>query len=97
MPTRQDMIRLAKGLPANTTLPPIDWLPITPHASANLPQAVRAIRANTAGTVVVKTAVSADLETPVYRTMNFREGETRYGFFIAVSDTSTATGLEGGV
>jgi hypothetical protein len=70
---------------------PTDWVPITPgtpHAK------LRALRANTAGTISVKTAGSDSS----YRSLNFLAGETRYGIFIDVRVSGTsATGIEGGI
>jgi hypothetical protein len=69
--------------------PALDWVSITPGASA-LDTPVRAIRANTAGTVTVTTPLGSG------RVMNFLAGETR-----SVSAThvtaATATGLEGAI
>lgn len=94
MASKPDIARLVANAPASTTLPPFDWVPITPHATNDLPTPVRAIRANAAGTVAVKTALSGE----TYRTMNFAAGETRFGYFFAVGTTgTTATGLEGAI
>jgi hypothetical protein len=77
----------------NTTIPvseapPLDWLPITPGASA-LSSPIRAIRANAAGTVTVTTEGGS-------RVMNFLAGETRNVYATHVT-AATATGLEGAV
>jgi hypothetical protein len=67
-----------------------DIFPITPSDSLDLPTAVRAIRANTAGAIVVT------MRSGQQRTLNFAAGETRVGRFIRVWATSTtATGIEG--
>ena len=66
---------------------PVDWVPITPGEEH---RPLRAIRANTEGTVTVTMGNSTD------RVLNFLAGETRYGMFDAVT-AATATGLEGGV
>lgn len=68
-----------------------DSFPIAPHATNPLPRPVRAIRANTAGTVVCLTPGGGTTE----RTLNFAAGETRYVCVTHVRATSTATGLEG--
>lgn len=91
MPSKSDIIRNAANASSNTTAPPFDWVPITP-AAGDLATPVRAIRANAAGTVTVKTALSGNTE----RVLNFLAGETRYGYFIAVT-AATATGLEGAI
>ena len=93
MPSKSDILRLAQNVTSYSTLPPLDWVPIAPHATNDLPAPVRAIRANTAGVVNAKTALSGD----TYRALNFLAGETRYGYFLAVKDDSTATGLEGAI
>ncbi len=72
-----------------------DWIPLTPGEPH---RKVRAIRAQTAGVVAVKTAGSGD----EVRLLNFLAGETRYGMFLQVEEVPTeggtpATGLEGGV
>lgn len=78
---------------ASYAVPPqcvaLDWLPITPGADP-LDPPLRAIRANTAGTVTVNTALGTA------RVMNFLAGETREGVFTHVT-AATATGLEGAV
>jgi uncharacterized protein len=75
-------------LPADA--PALDWVPITPGASA-LATPVRAIRANAAGTVTVKMRGNGQS-----RTLNFLAGETRTVFATHVT-AATATGLEGAV
>jgi hypothetical protein len=68
---------------------PVDWIPITPGPS-EFTRPLRAIRANTSGTVTVTMA------TEESRVLNFYAGETRFGIFLAVT-AADATGLEGGV
>lgn len=70
--------------------PALDWIPITPGASA-LSSPIRAIRANVAGTVTVKMRSNGQS-----RTLNFLAGETRTVFATHVT-AATATGLEGAV
>lgn len=64
-----------------------DVIPITPGADP-LPARVRAIRADTAGTVTITTPAG------VSRTLNFLAGETRTVMATHVT-AATATGLEG--
>jgi hypothetical protein len=76
--------------------PGVDIIPITPDDAADLPVLLRALRANTAGTIKV-TMVGVD-GAGVQRTLNFLAGETRVGQFIRVWDTgTTAGGIEGHV
>lgn len=70
--------------------PALDWVPITPGASA-LDPPIRAIRANTQGTVTVTMKWNGQS-----RTMNFTAGETRRVLASHVT-AATATGLEGAV
>jgi hypothetical protein len=84
----------AKDLFRNTRAQSIsvtpDWIPLSDDTDGfdALTKPLRAIRANTAGTVTV---VMASGES---RTLNFAAGDTRYGIFVAVTG-ATATGLEG--
>lgn len=66
---------------------PTDWVPITPGASA-LAKPVRALRANTDGTITATTGAGNS------RVMNFLAGETRYGAFTHVT-AATCSGIEG--
>jgi hypothetical protein len=69
-----------------------DIYPITPSDSVDLSTSVRALRANTAGTI--KTTMRGGQA----RTLNFAAGETRVGRFVRVWSTgTTATGIEGHV
>jgi hypothetical protein len=70
--------------------PALDWVPITPGASA-LATPIRAIRATGAGTVTVTTKFGG-----VSRTMAFEAGETRSVLATHVT-AATATGLEGAI
>jgi hypothetical protein len=70
--------------------PALDWVPITPGAGA-LTTPIRAIRANTAGTVTVTTKW-----TGASRVMNFLAGEERSIWATHVT-AATAEGLEGAV
>lgn len=80
--------------------PGSDVVPITPNDSTDVSTTqgsdtlvgVRALRANTAGTIKVTTAAGND------RVMNFLAGETRPIFATRVWATgTTATGIEGHV
>ncbi|MBB4398762.1 hypothetical protein [Bradyrhizobium sp. ERR14] len=70
--------------------PALDWVPIVPSATA-LAQPIRAIRANTDGTVTVTMK-----RTGASRTLNFIAGETRTLWATHVT-AATATGLEGAI
>lgn len=70
--------------------PAIDWVPIVPGANP-LAQPIRAIRANTAGTVTVTLKRGG-----ASRTMNFAAGETRTIWATHVT-AATSTGLEGAI
>lgn len=70
--------------------PALDWVPITPSGTP-LDPPIRAIRANTAGTVTVTMRWNGQS-----RTMNFLAGEERSVWASAVT-AATATGLEGAV
>ena len=74
--------------PSQLTVPS-DWVPITPGPN-KLPKVLRAIRANTEGTVTVNTLGGEN------RVLNFLAGETRQGMFTHVT-AATATGLEGAI
>jgi hypothetical protein len=70
---------------------PVDWVPITPGASA-LERPLRALRATNDCTVTVKTAGSG----AATRSMRFFAGETRFGIITHVTAVSAGT-VEGGV
>lgn len=70
--------------------PALDWVPIVPSADP-LAQPIRAIRANTDGTVTVTMK-----KTGASRTLNFVAGETRTLWATHVT-AATATGLEGAI
>lgn len=72
--------------------PAYDWVPITPSDTADLATPIRAIRADTAGNVVVITALGTT------RTMAFAAGETRTIRATRVKSTNTTAGtLEGAI
>jgi hypothetical protein len=81
---------------SDSDAPGPDIVPITPDDDNDLALAVRALRANTGGTIkVTMFGVGA---TPVDRTLNFLAGETRVGQFVRVWATgTTADGIEGHV
>lgn len=77
------------GIPSSA-VPALDWVPITPGVSA-LASPVRAIRANTAGTVTVTMKYNGQS-----RVLNFAAGEERSVWASHVT-AATATGLEGAI
>lgn len=70
--------------------PALDWVPIVPSAAA-LATPIRAIRANTDGTVTVTMK-----RTGASRTLSFIAGETRTLWATHVT-AATAAGLEGAI
>lgn len=66
--------------------PAWDWVVITPSDTVNLTTPVRAIRSDTAGTVVVITKGGT-------RSMLFTAGETRVVMATRVNSTGTTGGL----
>lgn len=69
---------------------PVDWVTITPAATV-FPIPYRAIRCKGAGTVTVTTPGAAG------RVMNFNDGETRYGMFLAITASAGPTVIEAGL
>lgn len=83
--------------PALNPGPSWDVVPITFDDNNNLATALSGLRSIDAGTVVVFTAGSGALPTPLARTLNFTAGETRYVAIVRIlsSGSIAANKLEG--
>lgn len=86
-----DPDRAAEFASSTSLFVPVDWVPITPGDPLDKP--LRAIRCSTGGNVDAKMAGSGGQ----VRTLAFADGETRWGIFTTVEDTTSASGLEGAV
>ena len=90
------MVQSFAGHEIGPSDPGSDIVPITPNDSADLAVPVRAMRANTAGTIQVTMYGASG--AGVVRVLNFLAGETRVGEFVRVWATNTTvTGIEGHV